>query len=63
MLVVIDNRSVMARFARRLVQQKVYKISDFIVCLNHDPKETKFHLCLQHNSSVERVDMSMPEHR
>ena len=62
MLIVIDDRSVMARFSRVLLHEKVYRISNFLVRLNHKLDETKYHLNLTHTSVVERVEAQMPEH-
>lgn len=59
---VLDDRSVMAHFARMLLHDKVYRISDFLVRLNHNPDVTKYHLCLTHTSVVEQYEASMPEH-
>ena len=62
MLIVIDERSVMARFSRVLLHEKVYRISNFLVRLNHNLDETKYHLNLTHTSVVERAEAQMPEH-
>lgn len=62
MLIVIDDRAVMRRFSRLLIPQKVYRIRDFLVRLNHDPSVEKYHLNLAHASVVERHDADMPEH-
>lgn len=62
MLIVIDDRSVMARFSHLLLHQKVYRISEFLVRLNHNPDLTNYHLSLTHSSVVERVEAEMPEH-
>lgn len=62
MLVLLDDRSVMGRFARRLLHKKVYRISDFLVRLNHDVNQTKYHVVLGHNSVVDHFDADMPDH-
>lgn len=62
MLVVLDDRSVIARFSRILMHDKVYRMSEFFVRLNHNPDLTKYHLSLTHTSVIERYDAVMPEH-
>ena len=52
----------MARFSRLMVHDKVYRISNFLVRLNHKVDETKYHLNLTHTSVVERVEAQMPDH-
>lgn len=62
LLLVLDDRSLIKRFSRVFLHQKVYRISDFLVRMNHNPAETKYHLTLTHSSVVESCDAAMPEH-
>ena len=62
LLLVLDDCSLIKRFSRVFLHQKVYRISDFLVRMNHNPAETKYHLTLTHSSVVESCDAAMPEH-
>lgn len=62
MLLVLDDRSLMARFSHRLIHEKVYRMSNFLVRLNHNLSKMKYHLSLTHTSSVERIESTMPGH-
>lgn len=58
----MDDRSVIRRFGRLFFHDKVYRISGFLVRVNHDPVHTKYHLSLEHTSCVELWDANLPEH-
>ena len=62
MLIVLDDSSVTRRFGHGFLEEKVYKISDFMVRMNIHPVDTKYHLNLLHTSVVQPFNATMPEH-